>query len=391
MLVLFVPVLLYTALSTDSTIYYVLFATSSLLLITWGLRAPRFLFLAGVAIGLAHLTRQDGVLLLGALVLSVGLAAMPLVGKVRGWALGLGGYLLVLLPWAVRNGLVFGTLAPVSTWRLALLTSGEDLYAYGEQVALAPYLDQGVGAIMAAKLPVLRANMELVLPLVAVFATLVFWRQRLRGEPDRRDFYGPPLLWLGLLFLVYTFGMTFIGEQALARSVWAFLPFVVVLLAEVGHGYVRPRWLVGVLVGVLVGLFGWQGITQVRGLLREEAQQRRQMTALHTVLEADESLGREIVVMTRHPWQLTYATGYRTIQIPNNDLPTILAVADQYGATHLLLTRHAARVRSALGGVYAGTEQDGRLELVARLGGGWQVYRIVPMSDTLLRKNSDIW
>jgi hypothetical protein len=38
-------------------------------------------------------------------------------------------------------------------------------------------------------------------------------------------------------------------------------------------------------------------------------------------------------VMTREPWETTEITGYTSVQIPNNDLCTIVAIGRRYGAT----------------------------------------------------------
>jgi len=48
-------------------------------------------------------------------------------------------------------------------------------------------------------------------------------------------------------------------------------------------------------------------------------------------------LGRPVVVMTRDPWELTQATGVRSVMIPNAPLEDVMAVARRYGVTDLLM------------------------------------------------------
>jgi hypothetical protein len=65
------------------------------------------------------------------------------------------------------------------------------------------------------------------------------------------------------------------------------------------------------------------------------------------------------VIMTRNPWELSFHSERLSVMIPADDLPTILAIARKYGATHLQLdhlTDNRLR-RPALDPLYAGPEE----------------------------------
>jgi hypothetical protein len=77
-----------------------------------------------------------------------------------------------------------------------------------------------------------------------------------------------------------------------------------------------------------------------------------------------------IIVMIHNPWHYYEATTFRTMMIPNNDLDTILAVANSYQATHLILPAP----RPALEAIYNGDITDPHLEYLATVE-GQKIYR----------------
>ncbi len=68
--------------------------------------------------------------------------------------------------------------------------------------------------------------------------------------------------------------------------------------------------------------------------------------------------------MSRKPWQVFEATGLAGLQIPHEDVPTILEAARRFDATHLLLRGKGER--SSLGQIYLNPGSDSRFEFVAR-------------------------
>lgn len=112
---------------------------------------------AGALIGLCHLTRADGVLLL-----PLGMAAAFTAGArsaTRSFSL-LCGYLGVMAPWLLRNLSAFGRLLPPGQGRALWLTEYNDLFIFPASV-LTPerWLEQGWRAIAATRLSALGSNL----------------------------------------------------------------------------------------------------------------------------------------------------------------------------------------------------------------------------------------
>ena len=94
----------------------------------------------GVAIGLAMLTRGEGLLLMGA-ALAVWWPEHPQAG---GWSAALAAVARsAIAPWSVRNTLVLDTFVPLSTNASTTLWSGHNPSAPGHQ-SYAPELLRGI-------------------------------------------------------------------------------------------------------------------------------------------------------------------------------------------------------------------------------------------------------
>jgi 4-amino-4-deoxy-L-arabinose transferase-like glycosyltransferase len=157
--------------------------------------------LVGVLLGLAHLTRVDGVLLLPVVALA------PLVTLQSGgerctfrdvmrretrsvvlrWSLIGLGYLLVMGPWFARNLSIVGTpLSPAGTKTL-WLTDYDDLYCYGCDLSPRSYLAWGWDNILRSKLFALWINFQHLLAedcqvFLLPFAVVGLYRLRKRSS-----------------------------------------------------------------------------------------------------------------------------------------------------------------------------------------------------------------
>lgn len=89
----------------------------------------------------------------------------------------------------------------------------------------------------------------------------------------------------------------------------------------------------------------------------------RELSRLQSVLSEQSDFNKDTVIMTRHPWEVYVSTRCKAIQLPNDDLETIFAVAKKYHAKYLVLPAP----RQALEQIYRGTQTDDRLTLVATL------------------------
>ena len=138
------PELVLNSLRTDTTVPTALFVCLSLLLLNEGLwRGGWWRFaVSGAMVGLAYLTRNDGLLLipmLAAVLIAYvlvrrGRAKVPL--HWRGVVVWAAAMLLVMTPWLIRNWQEFGAFGSAETDDMFFFTDHNDHYAYGRHFTL---------------------------------------------------------------------------------------------------------------------------------------------------------------------------------------------------------------------------------------------------------------
>ena len=339
--------------------------------------------LAGLAAGLAHLTRADGILLAGVAFLAAAWLAIarpaPGAGKVgaRSMALTVLGYLLVMGPWFVRNWLTFGTPLSNAGTRTMFLTNYDDLFALNTPLTVQNYLTWGIGPILESKWDALLMNLKRVwaedlMIVLLPFTGLGLWHLR------RKRLLWPFFLYATLLFASMTFVFTFPGQRgALYHSSSAWLPFV---YAAAGPGLeIMVRWAARRLKGwhahrawrvfavglvalaLCVTLFALGRLGVLNGQINEKGQPYAQIGDWLA-----ERGGGEAVVMVGSPSAFHWYTGHWAIAIPDEPLDTILAVADRYGARYLVLDGSRSRPTD---GLYEGRVSHPRLTLRQTIGG----------------------
>lgn len=363
-----------------------------------GLRDQRLPWfgLAGVAAGLGHLARADGVLLL-AMALA---AALPLswhrsegAKRVPGWTwlsgatLVLGGYLLAMGPWFLRNWAVFGTPLPGAGAKTIFLTTYDDMFAYGRPLTLEGYLAWGWGEILASKVQALGLNLqrlwvENLLVFLLPFSALGLWTLR------RERVLWPFFLYLPLLFTLMTFIFTFQGMRGgQFHSGGVLLPF---FYAAAGSGlesvlrwaarrfrgwHVRRAWRV-----FAAGMVGLAVLVTALALWRagvyDGAWNKRNQGYSEIGTWLDGQGAQRAIVMVGNAPGFTWHTGHVAIAIPNEGLDTILEVAARYDARYLILDGARPRTTDAL---YSGDVAEPGLDLRHRVEGAdglLQVYEI---------------
>jgi len=316
---------------------------------------------AGAFVGLAHLTRADGVLLL-----------LPVLfirpGKSwRGVLWTALGYAFAMSPWLIHNWTTTGRLLSIAGAKTLFLTNYDDLYSFGKTLDLSTYLSWGMGNVLLSKLDALWANLQTLVAVVgmiflAPFAVIGFWRQR------RDPLYQAAMVYGAALYLVMSLAFTFPGARGgMFHSGAALLPFIfaaalVGLDSVVGWAAARiSTWeavkarrgftweLVGLAALVSVALYG----LRVRGW--------NQADAVYASIGVSLSGQPSVVVMVNDPPGYVYHTGQAAIAIPNGDMDTLLAAARRYGATWVVLDENRP---VALAELYAQPQSDPRLVLM---------------------------
>ncbi|HKE97823.1 MAG TPA: hypothetical protein VKG45_02670 [Actinomycetes bacterium] len=356
-----VPQLSSFSVGAESGPFYAVFVLLTLALACARTRSRLRWPLAGITAGGAYLCRNDGLLLIA--LLAVALAARALAAWRRDrrvpWAraadLGLfcAAAAVTVAPslWANLRGM--GRLLPATT-RLPWLVTYEDMFAVGHRDGLRAVLADGPGTALAIRSERGFSQLQLLVTrelgivltlclLVLLLARLVAHLRSRRGRPRAgRDRFGWPLVAASAaLTLAFHALVTPVASASggWRRSLVAYLPVLTIAVVELVFWATRPRLLrVGRAAAVaalaLPGLLAVHSAPQL--VLDNNNAAGMRMLAVGQLLREASPIGRP-VVMARNTWELTEVTGFPAVQIPNNDLCTILRTAQRFRARLLVL------------------------------------------------------
>ncbi|MDY7080307.1 MAG: glycosyltransferase family 39 protein [Chloroflexota bacterium] len=338
--------------------------------------------LIGLLVGLMHLTRADGILLLPVVSLAPFLSSLSCRSPSRNTEHAprfviiavIAGYLLVMAPWFARNLSVVGAPLPPGGTRTLWLTTYDDILCYRCELSPRMYLAWGWGQILTSKLSALWINFQRLLAedcliFLFPFAIIGLWRLR------RRSSFFLSLIYLLLVYLAHSLAFTFPGPRGgFFHASVAMLPFLFAAGAEGLDTTIRwvgrqRRWnlqqarvvFTGAAVVAAVVLSGYVSMEKL--LAWRDADAAYIEVGHWLALEGVE----EATVMVGNPPAFWYHTGRPAVVVPNGDVETLLAVADRYGASYVTLDWNRP---GELAGLYAGDEHQPRLRPVAVWGEG---------------------
>ena len=373
--VLFHPALVRYSTSTDAPIYATFFVTAALALVAGGTANPRTFALAGVASGLAHLTRQDAVFVLPAILAGALVSRGSRRERLIAGGAAIGAHLVLLTPLVIYNVMHFGALFPKGPQKTMFFRSYQDLYSYPADLSLQSYLEWGWENILESKRAALRGLARILRTLfgsVFLFFGLFALLEPLVTKSRRAAlaFLLPVAVYLACQALFYGLIASSVAlAGAFQKAALGALPLLALLSFDAIARRVRP-WL---LASALVVCFAWPLVNdagQRHATMRVANKLGRELEATRRQLERHLAPGARPIVMARDPWEVHYTLGYPTVQIPHEDFDVIHAVAERYGATHLLLP--ASRAMRAL-------LKDPRFELLSKVPGGQlRIVRILP-------------
>lgn len=347
--------------------------------------------LAGLAAGLSHLSRADGLLflLLGGLVFTLELWRQKSISPGAGlrW-LGVtlvmlgSGYLLVMGPWFWRNFVTIGAIQPPGGLQTIWLTSYNDLFRYAPLLSVQTYLDQGWMTILQQKIWAMGVNLQTLLAVQGLIVALPLaavggWHWR-----HHRLFQIAGLYILGL-WLAMTFVFTFPGVRgALFHSGGATLPYIF-LAAVIGLEH-SVRWIAKHRPGwqprraLPVFRLGLLGLAVLISGFAYAARLPAWQGAHPAYAEIARRLDNEAAtVMVRNPPAYLYFGGHQAIVVPNEDLPTTLHIAERYQVHYLVID---ANYPPRLADLFHQADADPHpeLELLVRFNGPVYLYRLHP-------------
>lgn len=385
LLTLFSPFYFVYWTTTDAFALYALAAAGALLLAAQAESRPyepkRWLFAAGLAAGLAHLTRADGILLLACLLLWV--VALPPGGATwRGRLLAaaalLAGYGIALGPWFWRNWVAVGLPLAPGGLRTVWLTNYDDIFSFSpERLSPAVYLASGAGAILDGKWSALLTNVQTIIAvqcgIVAFpFVVVGLWQLRRNSVMRLAAFYGVGLL--AGMTLVFTFPG---ARGGYFHSGAALLPFfmaaaVVGLDSTVDAVSRRLRhWqperskpiFAGLLVSLAVLL---TAVVYSKRVIGPDITQPAWNVSERVYAEAGAWLAGQgqnnVIAAVNDPPGWNYWTSRPAIVIPNGDATVLRQAMSAFGARWLVLDSNRP---TALGDLYAAPQSGSEFLLRA--------------------------
>jgi len=317
-----------------------------------GMRGDRRWFvLGGLVVGLATLSRNDGVLL-GvpfALAFLADLVRRPRLSRI-GWRAALlcaGAFLLVTAPWWLRQLQEFGTLSPSSaSGRILFITEYRELYSVTGETTLSSFLAQGPAALLSSRLAGLAAALGIfaagpLLITMAPFVIIGTWLRR------RDNAFTPWIVYTATLFAFSAIVFAVhVPHGTFLHSAVALLPHAY-LLGLVGVDRVvravaarRSGWqaerasrgFAAVIVGMmLLGTVGASLLT-TRDWAADQAVREGMSTALADVPAGDR-------LMSPDAGAYRYHAGRAGIVTPDDPLPVIEDALRTYDVRWLILER----------------------------------------------------
>lgn len=345
----------------------------------------RWWLLAGLAAGLAHLTRADGLLILGVAGLMWLLQARDQWREESAvpWRSGVllgAGYFLVMAPWLYRTWSVTGQ--PLSTVgsQTVFLTVYDDVFSYGRQFDLQQYLAWGWRNILMSKLEAIWLALQTYIVVIGLtvfsfFAVQAWVVSRRRAAGQR---YLQPATWYAvILFVAMTLIFTFPGQRGSllhsSTALWSWAMGLVPAGIEYSVDWIaarRPRWRPETAKRFFHMSFVLMAFV-ISVAVASEQPLRRELAMLYR--EVGDILPQDAVVMTGDPPGLHYHTGLAAIATPNEPPQGMLRAARKFGATYLLVDPDMPAPLNAL---YEGEDRSVALELLQDFGDGFRLYRL---------------
>lgn len=333
--------------TTDSFALYGLLGAAALISIGIGHEKSdwRWFAAAGIFCGLAHLTRADGLLLL---LVALAVIWLPPLSrnKLRNKAILtlalISSYLLVMLPWFVRNLDIIDAPLPSGGIRTMYLRGYNEIFAYPVDWSAQNFFEWGWGNILQSRAQALLTNSATWLLIeglvvLAPFALVALWQRR--HQPFLTGFW---LYALGL-HLVMTFIFAYPGSRGgLFHSSAALLPFWAVLgILGLDAGIDKmvqwrnwkrheARLVFGTTVVIMAALLGGLWLTL----------QLRNRDAAPDYENLAESLPADARLMVNDPAAWYYHTGRWGVTLPDAPLDRLPEIARRFCITHLVLDKN---------------------------------------------------
>ncbi len=364
------PVVSRFAVESEGAVYLAAFAIWAMAVAVRARTRPWLWPVAGVLAGLAALSRAEGLVLFAALLIAA--AAAPTGWRRVAYAGSVFiGFVVTMSPLYVESIRHYGTLMPPATASFPFITDYESLFAVHVNHSLSALLGGGWAQFFDLRATTLAKQVAHAFPTAYTIDAMIFIvllgaaLPRAGRGPGRRPAaarqtmtralrspWFTPAAFAVATFLSYALVAPVVsGTGAMSKGMVTILPIIVVgASVQLSRLALRPVVVAGLVVVLAAApLLSFSATT--RSTITANNAFGHRAVALEPALRSEQAcLGRPVVLMTRSPWELTQATGIRSVQIPNGPLDQILSVARRYGVTDIEDTdrREALRYITAL-------------------------------------------
>lgn len=356
----YMPLVLHSALP-DSTIPFAALALGCCLLMgrivakpapNGGAPSPldRRVLALGLLLGLAALTRNEAIWL----ALTWAICAIGASRGWRDWAKLVGGAaavaILVFLPWAIRDWLVFGSPLPGQAVLNAFSITGRDIFAFIDRPTLERYLALGPAKLAGLRVEGFLHNLVNVLLILGIPVSIIgigglFWTGRIAAMRPLFLFSVITFWATTLIFPVATTWGTFLHAAGAAHVLVVISALLIldgaVQVAGRARGWTRPvAWLAPAFTVASSFLFLF---VLLPGFGRDGDATAARYRALEVALEAvGEKLGPDhSPVISDFPIWLAEDARVRTLGLPDEPPENVLELAKAAGFDATLLVVQA--------------------------------------------------
>jgi hypothetical protein len=320
----------------------------------------RYWFFPGVLAGLAHLTRADGVLFL---VLAWIALAWSRKNLIRGTLWLVGGYVLAMSPWLVRNFIVVGRIFPSAAGRTLWLLTYDELFTYpADKLTAVRWWQSGIADLLLARFQALGVNLQRLVAengMIFLAPAMLIGAKRFWEKAIVRLMALYLVLLLGLMSFIFPFagsyGGFFHSSVAAMPVLWVLTPPG--LEAAITWIGARRGWKGGssqvvlsssaiVLAIVFSAYFFWN---KTIGPSLQEPNWERGMQDYREVGATLHNLSASPgIVAVNNPPGFYLATGVQAIVIPDGPVETLEQVVRRYDVAWVVLDVNRPAGLSAL-------------------------------------------
>jgi len=381
------PVVSMFAVQTESAVYLGAFGLTAMAAAVHARRRLPLWVVAGAAAALANMSRSEGLILMAVL----GVAALAWAERSR-WQVRLGllllGYLPVAAPYFYENLSHFGAVLPPAATSFPFITQNEDLFSPHINRSLSGLFGTGIVQFVNLRFVALVHEVRVAFSaftrtdavVLVILAALLISRRSPRRAPMGQRVLGAlrsswfvPVGFVVALFLFDALVAPVVagaGATVKGMVTVAAVPIVAVLVALAGSGFRQSITVVSCALLVLSPIAALPRIS--KAVVRHNNGFGQAASNLGPALKREQKcLDRPVVMMTRHPWEFTQATGVPSVQIPAGSVADVVAVAREYGVTDI----EDPQIRPQLSDLSAMLAATGPLTLAEHFGSR-RIYRI---------------